>query len=222
MKAAKEDPYYSKNFLYLGHYYLKTNHDFIKALKCYKKAFELDIYEEEAGIALTDILKEMKEDETNLQVLQKVVKQSPIGSAKWARFRLGLYYLHHENISLAIDTLQGALHCDPTDSQCWETIGEAYLLRGSYNSALKSFEKAVELNPSNLHSRYCVAQILLITGIYTDAIKEFQNILKIEPFYIAAFKGLAESFLYQAKYYLNECFFGRFKDCCRDAICILS
>lgn len=221
MKAAKEDPYYSKNFLYLGHYYLKEIQDFLKALKCYKKAFELDIYDTEAGIALSDLLKELNEDESNLQILQKVIKHSPVGSAKWARFRLGLYYLQQENILSAINVLQSALQCDPTDSQCWEAIGEAYLLRGSYNSALKSFEKAVELNPSNLHSQYCVAQILLVTGIFTNAIEEFQSIIKKEATYIPAYKGLVEAFLYQAKYYLSECLYGRFKDCCQDAICTL-
>ena len=42
-------------------------------------------------------------------------------------------------------SLFNVIKADPTDSHCWECVGEAYLARGSLTPALKSFCKALEV-----------------------------------------------------------------------------
>lgn len=86
-------------------------------------------------------------------------------------------------------SLQAALRADPKDSNCWESLGEAYLSRGGYTTALKSFTKASELNPESVYSIYQAAVIDQLLGRYKEAIAEYQKILKKSKEYVSALKG---------------------------------
>lgn len=90
---------------------------------------------------------------------------------------------------LKLFSLQAALRADPKDFNCWESLGEAYLSRGSYTTALKSFTKASELNPESVYSVFKVAAIQQILGKYKEAIAQFQLIIKRKEDYVPALKG---------------------------------
>uniref|UniRef100_A0A8C3RLK3 Tetratricopeptide repeat domain 37 n=1 Tax=Chelydra serpentina TaxID=8475 RepID=A0A8C3RLK3_CHESE len=178
LKAAKLDSYMGSVFCYLGHYYRDVAGDKSRARGCYKKAFELDRTDGEAGAAAVDLSVEL-------------------GDTVF---------------------LQAALRADPKDSNCWESLGEAYLSRGGYTTALKSFTKASELNPESIYSIYKAASIEQILGKYKDAIAEYQQILKKSKEYVPALKGLGECYLMMAQAALADYLDGKVLDYVEQAL----
>ncbi|XP_061478330.1 superkiller complex protein 3 isoform X2 [Rhineura floridana] len=212
LKAAKLDNYLGSAFHYLGQYYRDIAGDKNRALGCYKKAFEKDKADGEAGAAVVDLSIELGDLQTALAILTEVTEQASAGRAKWAWLRRGLYYLRAGQHSQAVADLQAALRADPKDPNCWESLGEAYLSRGGYTTALKSFRKARELNPKSIYSIYKAAAIEQILGKYKDAIAEYQHILKKSKDYVPALKGLGECYLMMAKIALVDFLDGKALD----------
>ncbi|XP_062985670.1 superkiller complex protein 3 isoform X2 [Elgaria multicarinata webbii] len=212
LKAAKLDNYFGSAFHYLGQYYKDIAGDKNRALGCYKKAFEKDKTDGEAGAAVVDLSTELGDLETALTILTEVTERASPGRAKWAWLRRGLYYLRAGQHSQAVADLQAALRADPKDPHCWESLGEAYLSRGGYTTALKSFRKARELNPKSIYSVYKAAAIEQILGKYKEAIAEYQHILKKSNDYVPALKGLGECYLMMAKMALADYLDGKALD----------
>ncbi|KAJ7423629.1 Tetratricopeptide repeat protein 37 [Pitangus sulphuratus] len=194
LKAAKLDSYLGSAFFYLGNYYRDIAGDKSRARGCYKKAFELDETDEESGTAAVDLSVELGDMDTALSILNEVTEKASPGTAKWAWLHRGLYYLRSGQPSQAVADLQAALRADPKDSNCWESLGEAYLNRGSYSTALKSFRRASELNPELMYSIYRAAALEQILGKYENAIATYQQILKKTENYVPALKGLGECY----------------------------
>uniref|UniRef100_A0A8C8VLU8 Tetratricopeptide repeat domain 37 n=1 Tax=Pelusios castaneus TaxID=367368 RepID=A0A8C8VLU8_9SAUR len=178
LKAAKLDSYMGSVFCYLGHYYRDVAEDKSRARGCYKKAFEIDGTDRDAGAAAVDLSVELGD----------------------------------------MVFLQAALRADPKDSNCWESLGEAYLSRGGYTTALKSFTKASELNPDSIYSKYKAASIEQILGKYKDAIAEYQQILKKSKEYVPALKGLGECYLMMARAAVADYLDGRVLDYVEQAL----
>ncbi|KFV14108.1 Tetratricopeptide repeat protein 37, partial [Pterocles gutturalis] len=204
LKAAKLDSYLGSVFYYLGNYYRDIAGDKSRARGCYKKAFELDETDEESGTAAVDLSVELGDMDTALSILNEVTEKASTGTAKWAWLHRGLYYLRTGQPSQAVADLQAALRADPKDCNCWESLGEAYLGRGSYATALKSFRKASELNPELVYSIYKAAAVEQILGKYENAIATYQQILKKTEDYVPALKGLGECYLMLAKSALDN------------------
>ncbi|KAG8598337.1 hypothetical protein GDO81_002570 [Engystomops pustulosus] len=199
LKVAKLDPFMSKVFCYLGHYYREVAGDKSRARGCYKKAFDLDGSDGESGAQAVDLSVELNDMDTALSILSGVTERVSAGTAKWAWLRRGLFYLRMGQHSKAVSDLHAALMADPKDPNCWECLGEAYLSRGGYSTALKSFMKASELNPDSLYSAYKIASIKQILGTYTEAVTEYQHIVQKSGEYVPALKGLGECHLMLAK-----------------------
>ncbi|XP_071437834.1 superkiller complex protein 3 [Pithys albifrons albifrons] len=204
LKAAKLDSYLGSAFFYLGNYYRDIAGDTSRARGCYKKAFELDEMDEESGTAAVDLSVELGDMDTALSILNEVTEKARPGTAKWAWLHRGLYYLRSGQPSQAVVDLQAALRADPKDSNCWETLGEAYLNRGSYSTALKSFRRASELNPGLMYSIYRAAALEQILGKYENAIATYQQILKKTENYVPALKGLGECYFMLARSALDN------------------
>ncbi|XP_068033120.1 superkiller complex protein 3 [Anomalospiza imberbis] len=204
LKAAKLDSYLGRAFCYLGNYYRDIAGDKSRARGCYKKAFELDETDEESGIAAVNLSVELGDMDTALSILNGVTEKARPGTAKWAWLHRGLYFLRTGQPSQAVSDLQAALRADPKDSNCWESLGEAYLNRGSYSTALKSFRKANELNPGLVYSIYRAAAVEQILGKYKNAIATYQQILKKTENYVPALKGLGECYLMLARSALDN------------------
>ncbi|XP_018776123.1 SKI3 subunit of superkiller complex protein [Serinus canaria] len=204
LKAAKLDSYLGSAFSYLGNYYRDIAGDKSRARGCYKKAFELDETDEESGTAAVNLSVELGDMDTALSILNEVTEKARPGTAKWAWLHRGLYYLRTGQPSQAVVDLQAALRADPKDSNCWESLGEAYFNRGSYSTALKSFRKASELNPELVYSVYRAAALEQILGKYENAIATYQQILKKTENYVPALKGLGECYLMLARSALDN------------------
>uniref|UniRef100_A0A7M4E7J6 SKI3 subunit of superkiller complex n=1 Tax=Crocodylus porosus TaxID=8502 RepID=A0A7M4E7J6_CROPO len=218
LKAAKLDSYMGSVFCYLGHYYRDVAGDKNRARGCYKKAFELNQSDGEAGSAAVDLSMELGDTETAIAVLTSVTEKASAGAAKWAWIRRGLYYLRANQHSQAVADLQAALRADPKDSNCWESLGEAYLSRGGYTTALKSFTKASELNPESVYSIYQAAVIDQLLGRYKEAIAEYQKILKKSKEYVSALKGLGECYLMVARAALADYLDDKALDCIEQSL----
>ncbi|XP_051518689.1 tetratricopeptide repeat protein 37 [Myxocyprinus asiaticus] len=217
LKAAKLDPCLGSVFRFLGHYYREVAKDQSRARGCYKRAFELDSYDTEAGAATVDLSMEQGEMDSALAVLQSVTDRATPGSAKWAWMRSGLYHLKFDQHQQAIADLQAALRADPQDWLCWECLGEAYLKRRSFTAALKTFAKAHLLQPTSIYSLYQTAAIKQILGRFKEAAAEYRHILEQED-YVPALKGLGECLLALAKSALEDFLDGRAVDLIQNAI----
>nr|XP_013801127.1 PREDICTED: tetratricopeptide repeat protein 37-like [Apteryx mantelli mantelli] len=217
LKAAKLDSYLGSVFCCLGNYYRDIAGDKSRACGCYKKAFELD-GTEESGTAAVDLSVELGDMDTALSILNEVTEKASAGTAKWAWLHRGLYYLRTGQPSQAVADLQAALRADPKDANCWESLGEAYLSRGSYTTALKSFTKASELNPELVYSIYRAAATEQILGKYEDAIATYQQILKKTKDYVPALKGLGECYLMLARSALDKYLDGKAVDYIEQAL----
>ncbi|XP_021235950.1 tetratricopeptide repeat protein 37 [Numida meleagris] len=204
LKAAKLDSYLGSVFCYLGNYYRDVAGDKSRARGCYKKAFELDGTDEESGTAAVDLSVELGDTDTALSILNEVTEKANAGAAKWAWLHRGLYYLRTGQPSKAVADLQAALRADRMDPNCWESLGEAYVSRGSYAAALKSFRKASELNPDHVYSIYRAAAVEQILGKYENAIATYQQILEKTEEYVPALKGLGECYLMLARSALDK------------------
>ncbi|KAI5088222.1 tetratricopeptide repeat protein 37 [Silurus meridionalis] len=217
LKAAKLDPYLGSVFRYLGHYYREVAKDQGRARGCYKKAFELDSTDAEAGAATVDLSMEQGDMDSALAVLQTVTERATPGSAKWAWMRRGLYHLKVGQHAQAVADLQAALRADSQDWVCWECLGEAYLNRHSFTAALKAFAKAHMLHPSSIYSLYQMASIKQILGRYKEAAVEYQQIIETEE-YVPALKGLGECLLAMARTAMEDYLDGRAVDLIQEAI----
>lgn len=217
LKAAKLDPYLGSVFRLLGHYYREVAKDQGRARGCYKRAFELDPSDAEAGAAAVDLSMEQGDMDSALTVLQSVTERATPGSAKWAWMRRGLYHLKIGQHQQAIADLQAALRADPQDWVCWECLGEAYLNRRSFTAALKAFDKAHVLQPTSIYSLYQTAAIKQILGRFKEAAAEYKQILEKED-YVPALKGLGECLLALAKSALDDYLDGRAVDLIQNAI----
>ncbi|XP_062873563.1 superkiller complex protein 3 [Trichomycterus rosablanca] len=217
LKAAKLDAYMGSVFRYLGHFYRKVSKDQGRARGCYKRAFELDNTDAEAGAATVDLSMEQGDLDTALTVLQSVTEKATPGSAKWAWMRRGLYHLKVGQHQEAVADLQAALRADPQDWVCWECLGEAYLNRHSFTAALKAFAKAHMLQPSSIYSLYQMASIKQILGRFKEAAGEYQQIIASED-YVPALKGLGECLLALAKTAMEDYLDGKAVDLIQEAI----
>ncbi|KAM8960803.1 superkiller complex protein 3 [Pelodytes ibericus] len=222
LKAAKLDSYLPKVFCYLGHYYREVAGDKSRARGCYKKAFELDDSDGEAGASAVDISVELGDMDAALSILTGVTEKASPGTAKWAWLRRGLFYLRVGQHPKAVADLHAALRADPKDSNCWECLGEAYLSRGGYTTALKSFTKASELNPDSVYSMYKIASIKQLLGSYKEAVTEYQQIIRKSAEYVPALKGLGECHLMLAKGALADFLDATAVDCIEKALHFLT
>ncbi|KAL2091868.1 hypothetical protein ACEWY4_011666 [Coilia grayii] len=217
LKAAKLDPHLGSVFRHLGHYYREVARDPGRARGCYKRAFEMDGSDGEAGAAAVDISMEQGDMDSALAILTSVTDRATPGSAKWAWMRRGLYYLKISQHQQAITDLQAALRADPLDWVCWECLGEAYLHRHSFTAALKAFTKAHQLQPLSIYSLYQMAAIRQTLGKFKEAAGEYLKIVQRED-YVPALKGLGECLLALARCALEDYLDGRAVDFIESAI----
>jgi CubicO group peptidase (beta-lactamase class C family) len=63
--------------------------------------------------------------------------------------RLGYYLLQHKNTDDAIQVFKLNVEEYPRHWNCYDSLGEAYLIAGQKELAIRNYEKSMELNPKN-------------------------------------------------------------------------
>ena len=127
------------------------------------------------------------------------------------------------NYAEAIICFQKALRCDTSDLRCWEGLAEAYAHEGQFVAALKAFGRATDLDPTSVHANYEKALVKQKIGLLDEAVEGFMRTLELaeeqnKPNYLPAIKGLADTYIEQAKEEIQQGFFGRAADSCGKVI----
>ncbi|THD26042.1 hypothetical protein D915_003080 [Fasciola hepatica] len=84
------------------------------------------------------------------------VDQKLFTEEMWLNY--GLVALHLRNTLKSVPALQKVIISDPKNAMCWEILGEAYLLRRSYDTAVKTLTKSIELDPNRPLARILCGQ----------------------------------------------------------------
>ncbi|XP_076666461.1 superkiller complex protein 3 isoform X1 [Andrena cerasifolii] len=207
LNGIKGDRYNWECLAYLGDYYRKYGNDMIRSRRCYQTALQINPNSEQAGIGLSTVYRHLKDQDANIQLLQRLTMKD--SGPKWAWLQLGLQYLDHGDALQAIKAFQRVIRADPNDSRSWEVLADAYIVRGAHTSALKSYQRALQLCTTSLYSMLQLANIKLIIGQYSEVKKDFEDILAREPHCVPALKGLVETCLALAKENIAKQFLGR-------------
>lgn len=207
LTSAKLNPYYSRNFAYLGHYYYTIEKDEEKASKCYLKAVQLNPLETKAGETLGD----MYQSKNQVTLAVSLYKQatSKNARAKWAWKRLGFYQLATGSLDDAALSFHSAIRSEPRDAECWEGLGEVYERQGKYLAALKAYNRAVEIDPKLTYSLTQIGHVHYLLGNLQDALVTFEKALTQDPTFVTAYKGLAETLFEEAKTHYQDGIFLR-------------
>ncbi|KAI5745854.1 hypothetical protein M8J76_014771 [Diaphorina citri] len=191
LKVASLSPHWYEPFYILGKYYHNYKGDLNTAKRCFLKAFQLNPRSDSVGIALSDIYRSLGLAEDNVTLLETVTAYG----AKWAKLRLGLQLMESGDYQKSINHLRSAARSDPSDSHCWEALGDGYLKRGAFSAAKKCYAKVVQLQPDKIYPKLQIAHIYQILGLAEESLEEYRTILLIFPECLPAMKGLAESCL---------------------------
>ncbi|KAI9489583.1 hypothetical protein BDB00DRAFT_842592 [Zychaea mexicana] len=221
MQAVKLDPEFASGFTYIGHYYREVKNDHMRAKKCYQKAFMLDTLDTDAAFHLSNYyIKDTEANEAEA-VFKQITELVP--KTGWAWRRLGYSMIISNQYAEAITCFQKALRCDTSDLRCWEGLAEAYAHEGRFVAAIKAFGRATDLDPSSVHANYEKALVKQKIGLLDEAVEGFNTTLELaeqqnQPNYLPAIKGLADTYIEQAKEEIQKGFFGRAADSCGKVI----
>ncbi|KAG6542180.1 hypothetical protein Mapa_016412 [Marchantia paleacea] len=198
LQAVKLDPTQSEFFRQLGHCYNGLAGDTQRAIRCYQKAVNLNLEDEEAGEALCDLLDCGGQEVLEVDICRGASQKSR--RAFWAWRRLGLLQVFHKEWSEAVPNLQHALRGYVTDGDLWEALGLAYQHLGMLTAALKAYGRATSLG--DIPSLFALLQkgnILLLLGSYEKATDMFREALQQDSVHVGALCGLAAAMLGRAR-----------------------
>ncbi|KAH8279293.1 hypothetical protein KR026_005491 [Drosophila bipectinata] len=212
LKATRLRPHFSECFDYLGRLYPLTTGDTARARKCYEKCISLNPLAEEAVDALSFIYQGLGEEELNEALLLNTVKHLSGEDSIRLQYKLGLHFQKVKKWDNAIQCFRDAIKQDSKCMVYWESLGDAYAARGSYNSAIRVFQKILELTPENSYALLQLASIKTIIRMYPEAIEDFSTLLKLNPIYLPGLKGAAEAHIGLANSLKAQNLYGRAKD----------
>ncbi|XP_037886996.1 tetratricopeptide repeat protein 37 isoform X1 [Glossina fuscipes] len=221
LKATRLRPYSSECFFYLGKIYFALN-DIVRSRKCFEKCITLNPLNDLAVDNLSAIYQQIDEEDLNVALLTNTLKYlNNSQRAKHLHYKLGLHYLSVNNFDEAIQSFRTAIKQDVSCMIYWESLGDAYAERGSYNSAIRVFQKILEMQPDNLYAQLQVALMKVTTRMYSESIENFDRLLKSNNDYLPALKGAAEAHLGLANYLKSEYRYGRAKHHLQTAVNML-
>ena len=124
LNSAKLNPLFANNYTYLGFIFIQIEKDEERGIKCLEKAISLDILDNEAGHALSDIYLH-KEKVINAYKLHKKIVNTNT-NIHWASLRLALYQFEKEKYADAVTNFQRALRVVPDDIDTWIGLGNFF------------------------------------------------------------------------------------------------
>ncbi|XP_067630792.1 tetratricopeptide repeat protein 37 isoform X2 [Eurosta solidaginis] len=211
LKATRMKPHSSECFHYLGIMYYNTN-DIVRARKCFEKCINLNPLCVSAVNNLSGIYQQLKEEELNEALLINTLKFMRSDESKEIHYKLGLHYFNINKWDDAIQSFRTAIKQDVNCMNYWESLGDAYAERGSYNSAIRVFQKIIEMSADNIYAKLQIALIKSTIRMYPEAIAEFDDLLLSHPDYLPGLKGAAEAHIGLANNLKLQHLYGRCKE----------
>ncbi|XP_017839970.1 tetratricopeptide repeat protein 37 [Drosophila busckii] len=210
LQATRLRPYSSQCFEHLAHLY-QLNGDIPRARKCYEKCISLNALAQSAVDALSSIYQQLGEEELNEALLLSTLRHLSSDDAVRLQYKLGLHFLQVKKWDNAIQCFRIAIKHDFRCMVYWESLGDAYVARGSYNSGIRVFQKILELTPENSYALLQIALIRTNIRMYPEAIADFETLLTKQPAYLPALKGAAEAHIGLANNLKSQNLYGRAK-----------
>ncbi|XP_062129525.1 superkiller complex protein 3 isoform X1 [Drosophila sulfurigaster albostrigata] len=211
LKAARLQPHIAECFDYLARLY-QANGDISRARKCFEKCISLNALSQQAVDSLSSIYQQLGEEDLNETLLLNTLRYLSDDEAVRLQYKLGLHFLHVHKWDNAIQCFRLAIKYDVKCMVYWESLGDAYAGRGSYNSGIRVFQKILELSPGNCYALLQLAVIKTTIRMYPEAIADFDLLLKDHPDYLPALKGAAEAHIGLANNLKSQNIYGRAKD----------
>ncbi|XP_034475811.1 tetratricopeptide repeat protein 37 [Drosophila innubila] len=211
LKATRLQPHIAECFDYLARLY-QANGDITRARKCFEKCISLNALSEQAVDSLSCIYQQLGEEDLNETLLLNTLRYLNNDEAVRLQYKLGLHFLRVNKWDNAIQCFRFAIKYDFKCMVYWESLGDAYAGRGSYNSGIRVFQKILELSPANRYAQLQLAVIKTTIRMYPEAIVDFDVLLKTHPDYLPALKGAAEAHIGLANNLKSQNIYGRAKD----------
>uniref|UniRef100_A0A672MCV1 SKI3 subunit of superkiller complex n=1 Tax=Sinocyclocheilus grahami TaxID=75366 RepID=A0A672MCV1_SINGR len=136
LKAAKLDPYLGSVFRFLGHYYKEVAKDQGRARGCYKRAFELDSSDAEAGAATVDLSMEQGD------MVSAALRADPLDWVCWEC--LGEAYLNRRSFIAALKAFDKAHALQPTSIYSLYQTAAIKQILGRFKEAAAEYRQISE------------------------------------------------------------------------------
>ncbi|XP_017044531.1 tetratricopeptide repeat protein 37 [Drosophila ficusphila] len=212
LKATRLRPHFAECFDYLGRLYPLATGDLARARKCYEKCISLNALAEEAVDALSFIYQEQGEEELNETLLLNTLRHMGSDESIRLQYKLGLHFLQGKKWDNAIQCFRIAIKHEARCMVYWESLGDAYAGRGSYNSAIRVFQKILEFSANNSYALLQIASIKTTIRMYSEAIEDYNTLLKLNPSYLPGLRGAAEAHIGLANNLKSQNLYGRSKE----------
>ncbi|CAG0914509.1 unnamed protein product [Notodromas monacha] len=197
LRAAKLDPRDPSAFCRLGHFYLKKN-DVDRAKKCFTRAALLSPNDVEVRIALSDCAVKIKDFDEAANILEGICSAFTVEEVEHAWYRLAVVRIHQNRGVDAVQSLQQVIRCDASNWLYWESLGDAYVLRGSYGSAHKAFQTASDLNDKSIYACWACGEMLRMQKEYEQAGEWFKKALEMDAEFLPALVSAGQALLGKA------------------------
>ncbi len=83
----------------------------------------------------------------------------------------------------ALASAKRAVELDKNESTCFSMLGQAYMLRRSFDLALQYARRAVEMNPNNQWNVATMGSILIYVGQAEEALVWYKRAKEIDPYF---------------------------------------
>ena len=184
-------------FYNLGLVY-KANSELISAVDNYKKAQNLNPFEEKYFKAVKVIAQmsakegdvEYRRQEFDLAIKKYEQAIDYFPEYTTAMFKLARTYYKLKDLQSSMNILTKALLIDPSQEQSEKMLGDIYRKLDNPDEAIKHYALAVEINSNYYQAYYSLGSLYLSEGLFSNAKSALMNAIKIEPTYSKAFGAL--------------------------------
>lgn len=123
----------------------------------------------------------------------------------WLYYTQSTIYLHQQDTVRAIDALNNAVKCDPTDVECYMRLGNIYKRQRNYDLAMVNYGLAVQHDRNQVEGYLGLGTVAGSLKKRDDAIKAFTMAIKLQP-------DFAECYALRAVEYYNDFDYGKAMD----------
>ena len=196
-KLTETFPQHAIGYYNLGRVY-KVNEEYDSAVLNYKKAGELNPFEEKYSLAIIAIAQEMakegdieyrrQEFDSAIENYKKAIQYSHAYTT--AYFKLARTYFKMKDYENTRIILEENLAVDPNQEQSEKMLGDIYRSTGNSDKAIEHYNKAISINGIYYKAYYSLGATLLSKGQNKEARDALNTTIRLEPTYAKAYGAL--------------------------------
>lgn len=184
-------------FYNLGRVY-KVNEEYDLAVKNYKKAKEINPFENKYSLAITAIAQEMakagdteyrrQEFDSAIENYKNAIQYSPEYTT--AYFKLARTYFKLRDFENTKIYLEQNLAVDPNQEQSEKMLGDIYRSTGKSGYAIEHYNLAISINANYHQAYYSLGTTLLSNGDLENALIALKSAIQLDSNYAKAYGAL--------------------------------